>query len=816
MKKSMLFLLALLLVAVFAVAVLQPAPASATSDATLETDRYYYNHLNERQKGFYQYLKDYYDNIAAEPAKYQVHDFVSMLPANPTEQDYRSLWEDIIYAEMALKTDDPLYEMQGIVYSSGYAHVGNAPYFYIDILRPDLITADTQKQVDARIKQIAATAGTGDRYTVLRKLTHYLLSNAFYDPYLDYINGQAHYSHALANRGHYYNQSIYGLMLEGVSVCDGFSQSFKVLCNELNIPCIIIGNNSHAWNLVQMEDGKWYRVDLTNAAPIGKANAHTQGTLDSYFNEVFLNNDTVVPDGTYDNPYMLALDNVPLVTEFPEPAAGKYQYTGDTTNFSYTVAASTYTPGNGKFSYRINPDGKTCTITNYEGKESGDLNIPGKLDGYTVTAIEAFSFYYCSGFTGKLTIPDSVETIGKGAFAGCDSLTSVKLPANLHRIGQGAFIGCKALTEVNMPDLVDGLGDYAFYDCNKLATVSFGSHIRDIGMGAFDGIKSGAVIKGPANSAAAQCASASGITFQASGSLCSLPDANGAWEFSGNSHFHTCQHGGRFDYTEHIGMYCGYTCPDCNAQYCGYMESFTETVITRVNQKPATCTSLEYTGDLVCICGKTVETGDWVGDFADHAPENPAWEHDGYIHWQECACGFRMEIASHTGGTATATQQARCSVCGENYGELNPGYTGTVPPVVTIAPTAPTTPTTGTTPTTPTVPGGTTAPVIPGQTTAPTVPGQTTAPTVPGGTTAPTVPGQTNAPTTNSGSDPTEGTTPRPGATTGTAATNGSAETPTDPGSPVVTILLIVLAVAAVGVGGFFGFRFLRKKKENS
>jgi transglutaminase/protease-like cytokinesis protein 3 len=59
------------------------------------------------------------------------------------------------------------------------------------------------------------------------------------------------------------------LLLENIAICDGFADTVKVLCNELNIPCIIMANAGHAWNLVQMEDGKWYRLDMTNAAGYG-------------------------------------------------------------------------------------------------------------------------------------------------------------------------------------------------------------------------------------------------------------------------------------------------------------------------------------------------------------------------------------------------------------------------------------------------------------------------------------------------------------------------------------------------------------------
>ncbi len=50
------------------------------------------------------------------------------------------------------------------------------------------------------------------------------------------------------------------------TVCDGYSKAFKMLCDENNIPCIIIvgyaGNVGHAWNYVKM-NGRWYATDIT-------------------------------------------------------------------------------------------------------------------------------------------------------------------------------------------------------------------------------------------------------------------------------------------------------------------------------------------------------------------------------------------------------------------------------------------------------------------------------------------------------------------------------------------------------------------------
>ena len=54
-------------------------------------------------------------------------------------------------------------------------------------------------------------------------------------------------------------------------VCEGYSKSFKVLCDRFNIPCALVqgdgvvssGNEPHMWNYVKMDDGNWYGVDVT-------------------------------------------------------------------------------------------------------------------------------------------------------------------------------------------------------------------------------------------------------------------------------------------------------------------------------------------------------------------------------------------------------------------------------------------------------------------------------------------------------------------------------------------------------------------------
>ncbi len=46
-------------------------------------------------------------------------------------------------------------------------------------------------------------------------------------------------------------------------VCEAYAWLFDILCKANGIPCVILEGGNHAWNYVQMEDGKWYLVDTT-------------------------------------------------------------------------------------------------------------------------------------------------------------------------------------------------------------------------------------------------------------------------------------------------------------------------------------------------------------------------------------------------------------------------------------------------------------------------------------------------------------------------------------------------------------------------
>ena len=107
------------------------------------------------------------------------------------------------------------------------------------------------------------------------------------------------------------------------------------------------------------------------------------------------------------------------------------------------------------------------------------LTMPNSLK-----AIGDKAFSWCRGLT-SLTIPNAVTHIGSEAFSWCRSLTSLTLPESVTTIGDRAFFMCRVLPSLTIPDSVTAIGDFAFGRCESLTSLTIPNSVTSIRDGAF-------------------------------------------------------------------------------------------------------------------------------------------------------------------------------------------------------------------------------------------------------------------------------------------------------------------------------------------
>ena len=93
----------------------------------------------------------------------------------------------------------------------------------------------------------------------------------------------------------------------------------------------------------------------------------------------------------------------------------------------------------------------------------------------TLTEIAEGAFTNCTGLTQvDFSQCTGLTTIGESAFYGCTGLTSLSLPASLERLGKSAFRDCTEITgTVAIPASLKYIDYYAFENCNKVDAFDF-------------------------------------------------------------------------------------------------------------------------------------------------------------------------------------------------------------------------------------------------------------------------------------------------------------------------------------------------------
>ena len=184
---------------------------------------------------------------------------------------------------------------------------------------------------------------------------------------------------------------------------------------------------------------------------------------------------------------MVAMLPLSAVTAFAADTATEQEASYKGYKYAYTVNG-----GNATITKFLGPDASTKSTGSY------NIEIPTELNDIRVTGLGDYSFAVDAdsdaGYPGNslcrnihsVTIPESVTSIGKYAFARCSSLTSLKLGENIKTIGDHAFYYCIKLESVTIPQSVTFMGDRAFTGCAQLNSLTINDAAISIGDWTFD------------------------------------------------------------------------------------------------------------------------------------------------------------------------------------------------------------------------------------------------------------------------------------------------------------------------------------------
>lgn len=239
------------------------------SNVKVDTDRYFYNQLEETSKTIYKALEKNKENMKTGTHKIEFGNaFSSVLNSEGGSQKlgeyYQSAIEAFIYdnAEMFYLSPNKMY-LKITQYSNNKYDV------WIDNDTEENYLLDGlsgKAQVDSYIAEIKSIKNeiiarkTGNTINDIKMIHDYLVDNISYDTTISKQN----------------IYDVYGALVRKEAVCEGYARAFKYLMNEIGVPSVLImgkgtnsqgKNESHAWNYVQI-DNNWYAVDVTWDDPV--------------------------------------------------------------------------------------------------------------------------------------------------------------------------------------------------------------------------------------------------------------------------------------------------------------------------------------------------------------------------------------------------------------------------------------------------------------------------------------------------------------------------------------------------------------------
>lgn len=139
-------------------------------------------------------------------------------------------------------------------------------------------------------------------------------------------------------------------------------------------------------------------------------------------------------------------------------------------DFVMKKASASQMDSSGEWRYELDEDGHAVIIEYCGNKE--EVVLAEEMDGHEVVAVGLPEYHTVFDATlKKITLPDTLTSIGVAAFSGCSSLRSVDFPAALKSIDREAFAYCHSLAAIQLPTGLETIDSSVFMTCENLISI---------------------------------------------------------------------------------------------------------------------------------------------------------------------------------------------------------------------------------------------------------------------------------------------------------------------------------------------------------
>lgn len=242
------------------------------NEIKISENSYYYNKLTEQQKNIYTAIANGVKSLTND-VKLKKYEYID---SETTMKDVEVALHKFLLDHPEVYYMDDKYTVSTKTGITGTGVIVGLTYQFGSIEELNNSIARLNSKFDEILNE--ATIEKGKDFENEQKIHDVLSKKVTYYEYEDLSKIPSKY------------HTIEGTLTENLAVCDGLAKTFQILLDKVGIKSIIVSGSlngtSHAWNMVQLEDG-WYHTDITSDNSI---KTEKKVVFHSYFN---INTETI-------------------------------------------------------------------------------------------------------------------------------------------------------------------------------------------------------------------------------------------------------------------------------------------------------------------------------------------------------------------------------------------------------------------------------------------------------------------------------------------------------------------------------------------